>query len=60
MSTPDGDGMTEIEIAMRAAINVLRDTIESGRLPSGEPLTPEAAALHARAAARLERLAEVL
>ncbi len=48
--------MTETEIAFRAAINVLRDTIESGRMPSGLPLTPDAAALHERAAEHLEIL----
>jgi hypothetical protein len=48
--------MTEDEIAFRAAINVLRDTIESGRMPSGQPLAPDAAELHARAADHLEKL----
>jgi hypothetical protein len=48
--------MTEDEIAFRAAINVLRDTIESGRMPSGEPLRPDAAELHQRAAEHLEIL----
>lgn len=52
---PD-DFMTEDEIAFRAAINVLRDSIESGRMPSGLPLTPDAAEVHARAAERLEAL----
>src|SRR6185437_15219275 len=33
------------EIAFRAAINVLRDSIESGRMP-GQPLAPDAAVLH--------------
>jgi hypothetical protein len=37
--------MTDDEIAFRAAINVLRDTIESGRMPSGLALEPAAAAL---------------
>jgi len=52
---PD-DIMTEDEIAFRAAINVLRDSIESGRMPSGQPLAPDAAALHERAARHLEAL----
>ena len=52
---PD-DIMTEDEIAFRAAINVLRDSIESGQMPSGQPLTPDAAALHERAARHLEAL----
>ena len=38
--------MTEDEIAFRAAINVL--TVESGRMPSGWPLAPNAADLHER------------
>jgi hypothetical protein len=29
--------MTDDEIAIRAAINVLRDTLESRRMPSGLP-----------------------
>ena len=52
---PD-DFMTEDEIAFRAAINVLRDSIESGRMPSGLPLAPDAADLHERAAQHLETL----
>jgi hypothetical protein len=42
------------ESAFRAAINVLRDTIESRRMPSGLPLEPDAAALHERAAQHLD------
>jgi hypothetical protein len=38
--------MTEDDIAYTAAINVLRDTIESRRLPSSLPLEAGAAALH--------------
>jgi hypothetical protein len=52
---PD-DSMTDDEIAFRAAINILRDSIESGRMPSGEPLAPDAAELHEIAARRLETL----
>jgi hypothetical protein len=48
--------MTETEIAYRAAINVLRDTIESGRMPSGIELSPDAAQLHTRAVEHLESL----
>ncbi|KAA3448233.1 hypothetical protein C7I87_22945 [Mesorhizobium sp. SARCC-RB16n] len=48
--------LTDYEIALRAAINVLRDTIESHRMPSGLPLEPDAAALHERAIERLEAL----
>ena len=46
----------EDEIALRAAINVLRDTIESRRMPSGQPLARDAAELHERAVDRLETL----
>jgi hypothetical protein len=49
--------MTEHEIACRAAINVLRDSVESRRMPSGLDLTPDAADVHERAARYLERLA---
>ena len=56
---PD-DIMTDDEIAFRAAINVLRDTIESRRMPSGLPLEPDAAALHERAAQHLEALVRQL
>jgi hypothetical protein len=45
--------MAETQIALRNAINVLRDTIEIQRMPSGEPLTPDTAALHERAAEHL-------
>jgi len=34
--------VTETEIAFRAAINVLRDSAESRRLPCGERLEPDA------------------
>jgi hypothetical protein len=46
--------MTEDEIAFRAAINLLRGSVESGRMPNGILLTPEASALHERAARHLE------
>lgn len=48
--------MTEADITYTAAINVLRDTIKSRRLPSGLPLEPDAAALHERAARHIEKL----
>ncbi|MDB5395263.1 MAG: hypothetical protein JWM91_2769 [Rhodospirillales bacterium] len=48
--------MTDDEIAFRAAINILRDSIESRRMPSGLPLAPDAADLHERAAEHLESL----
>ncbi len=49
---PD-DTMTDDEIALRAAINVLRDTLESRCMPSGLPLEPDAAELHERAVQHL-------
>jgi hypothetical protein len=52
----DEEAMTDDEIAFRAAINVLRDTLESCRMPSGLPLAPDAAELHERAAGHLEML----
>ena len=43
-------------MGFRAAINVLRDSVESGRMPSGLPLVSDAAELHADAAECLEIL----
>jgi hypothetical protein len=48
--------MTDDDIAYTAAINVLLDTIESRRLPSGLPLEADAAALHERAVRHLEHM----
>lgn len=48
--------MSEDEIAFRAAINLLRDSVESGRMPSGEKLTSDSSVLHQRAAEHLETL----
>ena len=48
--------MTETEIAYQAAINVLRDSVECQRMPSGLPLQPDAVEVHTRAADLLERL----
>lgn len=42
------------ETALRAAVNILRDSVESGRMPSGEPLATAAADLHTRAADYLD------
>ncbi len=43
------------QIALRAAINVLRDSVEcGGRMPSGEALAPDAAELHRQAADHLD------
>ena len=56
MTSPTDPIMTDDEIAFRAAINILRDCIESGRMPSGQPLRPDAADLHERATQHLEGL----
>jgi hypothetical protein len=42
-------------LALRAAINVLRDSAESRRMPSGEPLDEEGVQLHREAADTLEQ-----
>jgi hypothetical protein len=52
--------MIETEIAYQAAINVLRDTVESGRMPHGAKIESGVAALHSRAADHLELLLEGL
>lgn len=41
-------------LALRAAINVLRDSAESRKMPSGEPLDDASAQLHFDAADTLE------
>jgi hypothetical protein len=41
-------------LALRAAINVLRDSAESRRMPSGEPLDDASVQLHLDAAETLE------
>ena len=46
--------MTDDELALRAALNVLRDSVETGRMPSGEALTPPALDLHRRAIEHLD------
>ena len=51
--TRASDGISEDEIALRAAINVLEDTIESKRKPSGAQLEPDATEVHRRSADRL-------
>ncbi len=42
--------------ALAAAVNILRDSVECGRMPSGALLPPDAVALHERCAERLEAL----
>jgi hypothetical protein len=46
----------DTELALRAALNVLRDSIETGRMPSGLTLAPAAVAMHEAAIAECERL----
>lgn len=53
---PDKDTMSMDEAALRAALNVLRDSVESGRMPSGLPLEPTARDMHERAIDHLEPL----
>lgn len=50
--------MSEITIAdaMRLAINLLRDSAESRKMPSGEPLGDDGTAVHAAAADELSAL----
>jgi hypothetical protein len=43
-----------IALALRAAINVLRDSAESRKMPSGEPLDEASVQLHFDAADALE------
>ena len=46
----------DTELALRAALNVLRDSLETGRMPSGIELEPAARAVHEAAIAEFERL----
>lgn len=46
--------------ALTAAINVLRDSIESGRMPSGQVISSEVVELHRQAAERLELIRDQL
>ena len=55
-SAPPEGTMSMDEIALRAAINVLRDTLESRRMPSGLALESDAHELHERAVRRLEEM----
>lgn len=52
--------MTDDEIALRAAINVLRDSIESRWMPSGLKLTLDAMRCHELAERRLEAMLATL
>ena len=56
---PDyGQNCTDVdtELALREAINELRDSIETGRMPSGIELEPAARAVHEAAISEFERL----
>jgi hypothetical protein len=44
------------DTALRAAINLLRDSAETGRMPSGEQLPADALELHRQAADHLDTL----
>lgn len=44
------------ELALPTALNVLRDSIETGCMPSGLSLAPEALAMHAAAIAECKQL----
>ena len=46
--------MTLDEVSLRAALNVLRDSVESKRMPSGLPLEGDGLALHEQAIDHLE------
>jgi hypothetical protein len=48
--------MVDDMIALRAGLNVLNDSIESRRMPSGLPLDGTALDLHRKAVAQLETL----
>jgi len=49
--------MSEVtELALRTALNVLRDSIETGRMPSGPMLAPETLAMRPAATAECKQL----
>jgi hypothetical protein len=50
-----GDGLSDMEIALRAAASVLRDSVESGRMASGAWLTVDVKISYENAARQLER-----
>lgn len=52
--------MTLDELAIRAALNVLRDSVESGRMPSGEALDAVAVQLHTQAIDSLDRMLAII
>ena len=52
----DAYGGITMDEALRAAVNVLRDSAESGRMPSVGPLDAAATAVHIDSAALLESM----
>lgn len=44
------------ELVVRTALNVLRDSVESGKMPSGLPLEGAALDMHRRAIDHLEKV----
>ncbi len=50
------DAMTMDEVALRAALNVLRDSVESKRMPSGLPLEGDGLEVHEKAIDHLEAM----
>lgn len=46
----------DLDTALQAAVNILRDAVKSGCMPSGEPLPGRATELHREAARHLEEL----
>ncbi len=51
--------MSPAEAALLTAIKVLRDSIESGRMPSGLKLEPDAGAMHEQGVRHLELVRQV-
>jgi hypothetical protein len=47
-SPPDDDAMSKDEAALRCAVDLLADSLESGRMPSGLLLEPAAREMHER------------
>lgn len=54
MSTGNDDTVSIDELVVRTALNVLRDSVESGKMPSGLPLEGAALDMHRRAIDHLE------
>jgi hypothetical protein len=54
----EAHAMRKAEAGPRTALNLLRDSDETGRMPSGLPLEPDVREQHERAVDRLEELGE--